>query len=834
ILVLDADERLAPGAGQALLRAIAGGGFACGLLPLHNADRLDATAGDILSGAARMGVPVALPRLLRRDAELRWWGAIHETVGPWVAAGRAVAMVPAPIVHFGAVPSLRDARDKGTRNRALLERHLARQPDDAWARAYLAWELLDAGALDRASREAARAWHDAVEARSGPDPLGRARDLSQAATLRAFTQLQHGDPRGALATVQEALRLQVDHPNLAILQGAAQDTLGDAPAEALDDAIAGLVAARARDGEILPTTPIPGATSWGAATLEAGLRIQRGEPDSALALLDAALQERPDHEPAVLAGAEAFLQRQAGAAALQAVEPVLSSDTPDAWTIAARAAHAAGEPATATALARKARDAERRGWSATRRRGDLARLEAALRAHRTLERLVGAPPPPAADPAAATEAAAAALADGDPATAVAQAASAIAGDVARATAWAVFGAALRSAGLAAPAEQALETALALDPHSGFARTAIARCLLERGEVGLAARHLRRAGDIEGLDAIGVHRAAGPEPADLSVVVTTEDPVSLVGLLDALALQDDEAGSFAVHVVGSSGVAAACDDRRPFPIDRHADHGAAFAACAPGLVVLLGADRRPAPDLLGRHRAAHGGVEQVVIGSGGVASLDAASELDSVLDALEGEPAPGGWPDGPPGNASLPHSAIRAAGPRALEGGDLTRLLPALAARGVASIFAAGCRAPRAATPRLDALRGAARATGRALAATADRARSLADMEAALAARTRLEDGAQQARRLAEALGRAAHRRGRPDGEALRARTDAMRTLLTAERAHARAVAAAGRVEPDPPLMDRLTSVVMLNLNGKGHLYGAVQSLRRHSPGPVEL
>ena len=51
---------------------------------------IDAAAADVLSGAARIGAAVALPRLLRRDAELRWWGAIHETVGPWVAAGRRV------------------------------------------------------------------------------------------------------------------------------------------------------------------------------------------------------------------------------------------------------------------------------------------------------------------------------------------------------------------------------------------------------------------------------------------------------------------------------------------------------------------------------------------------------------------------------------------------------------------------------------------------------------------------------------------------------------------------------------------------------------------------
>ena len=45
VLVLDADERLAPGAGKALRRALRDPSFHCGLLPLHNAASLDDTFG---------------------------------------------------------------------------------------------------------------------------------------------------------------------------------------------------------------------------------------------------------------------------------------------------------------------------------------------------------------------------------------------------------------------------------------------------------------------------------------------------------------------------------------------------------------------------------------------------------------------------------------------------------------------------------------------------------------------------------------------------------------------------------------------------------------------
>ena len=53
ILMLDADERLAPGAGEPIRRAIAGGQVDCGFLPLLDADSLDASPEDVLGGGAR-------------------------------------------------------------------------------------------------------------------------------------------------------------------------------------------------------------------------------------------------------------------------------------------------------------------------------------------------------------------------------------------------------------------------------------------------------------------------------------------------------------------------------------------------------------------------------------------------------------------------------------------------------------------------------------------------------------------------------------------------------------------------------------------------------------
>ena len=50
VLVLDADERLGPGAKKALRRALERDDLDCGLLPLHDASSLDASHDDVLSG----------------------------------------------------------------------------------------------------------------------------------------------------------------------------------------------------------------------------------------------------------------------------------------------------------------------------------------------------------------------------------------------------------------------------------------------------------------------------------------------------------------------------------------------------------------------------------------------------------------------------------------------------------------------------------------------------------------------------------------------------------------------------------------------------------------
>ncbi|MFQ5418696.1 MAG: glycosyltransferase family 2 protein, partial [Myxococcota bacterium] len=120
VLMLDADERLTA-RGARVLRAVARRGkIDLGLLPLHDAASLDARPEQVLSGRARRGEPMLLPRLMRRTPDLRYEGIVHESVAAWAIADRRTEVIQAPIVHYGAVPELRTARGKDERNRLLL------------------------------------------------------------------------------------------------------------------------------------------------------------------------------------------------------------------------------------------------------------------------------------------------------------------------------------------------------------------------------------------------------------------------------------------------------------------------------------------------------------------------------------------------------------------------------------------------------------------------------------------------------------------------------------------------------------------------------------------
>lgn len=379
MLVLDADERLAPAAGPALRAALDQPDLEVGLLPLHNASVLDARPDDVLSGRDRLGEPVLLARLFRLAPDLQWAGALHERLD---APGRALVRRPidAPIVHLGYALDASSTQRKNSRNLAIL-RTMAdgAAPLDALPFCYLARDATRAGDAELAASGAAEGWRRLVDRHAASLPLPPA-----TVTLVAITLDQHlnrGDVTGARATLTTAAGWGLSHPNLDLLDATvalaeASSARGGVRRKRLIAAEGAARKALAARGQPQRDEVSAGATSW-MASLRLGeallLQDRSGEAIAAFQASLSALPRRLDGLPAQAAtaarvgAAEALLRRDPGRA-LALVEPAMKAPWPDGWAVAAAAAAALHQPEEARLFAQQGWERRDAGWLAPHRR----------------------------------------------------------------------------------------------------------------------------------------------------------------------------------------------------------------------------------------------------------------------------------------------------------------------------------------------------------------------------------------------------------------------------------------------------------------------------------
>ncbi|MBK7865113.1 MAG: glycosyltransferase family 2 protein [Archangiaceae bacterium] len=338
VLQLDADERLAPGAAPALKAALEQGGFECGLLRLHNAADPAAGAAEVLSGARRLGVPVWLPRVFRRDASLRWQGVVHENVDAWLALQpHAPRALEVDVLHLGAAPAVKAERHKSDRNIRLLTARCAAEPLDAMALGYLALELIDRGDFDASAAVVAEGWALRAGFASG-------RSLLRLAAARALLALRARDAAQLLDTARVATAHDGPHPDLAFLEGrghelAAELETGEAVGAALQAAIGcyrrALELASRGDWRLSFQGASPQACSLRCATALTALGDVAGA--------EAMLGPGPLPPEGVALVAELLLARGRPADALARLEPLMvQGHGRDAWLLAAAAAHRLG------------------------------------------------------------------------------------------------------------------------------------------------------------------------------------------------------------------------------------------------------------------------------------------------------------------------------------------------------------------------------------------------------------------------------------------------------------------------------------------------------------
>jgi glycosyltransferase involved in cell wall biosynthesis len=285
ILVLDADERLAPEGVAAIRQAIATNSFGCGLLPIHEATRPDAHVEDVIRGHQRSGEPLLQPRLFLRDDLLRWTGRVHETVRPWlVKTNPVMAVIDAPILHFGTLPGRRAARGTDALHLRLLQRRSTEEPQNPQALTALAQALLRAGHVDPARRALHRAWQTTCEQDRAP--------LANLTFLHGLLCLKQIGPDAAREIVEVARSRGVDHPNVDFLWGRLHETAQSQHADLLIARDAYLRCLEARG--IWTTEAIhAGVTRWRSAWRLGRVLARTGDRPSAERALRAAISDNP-------------------------------------------------------------------------------------------------------------------------------------------------------------------------------------------------------------------------------------------------------------------------------------------------------------------------------------------------------------------------------------------------------------------------------------------------------------------------------------------------------------------------------------------------------------
>jgi tetratricopeptide (TPR) repeat protein len=195
VLVLDADERLAPGAAarvRALVATGAADGFDCELVSALPPDQPAPTMSHWYC------------RLFRRREGIRFEGRIHEQVAPSiVASGGRIARGDVRILHGGYAEA---SPAKLERNLALLRLALSERPGDAFTLLNLGLALHGAGQF----RAAAEAFERAAVSTVAP----LARELrAVACTKLAEARMAQADWHGAAQAARQALVIE---PGLAI------------------------------------------------------------------------------------------------------------------------------------------------------------------------------------------------------------------------------------------------------------------------------------------------------------------------------------------------------------------------------------------------------------------------------------------------------------------------------------------------------------------------------------------------------------------------------------------------------------------------------------------
>lgn len=248
ILVLDADEVLAPGSGRYLRAAAADDRIAGAYLKFEN---------DLGGGRSHV---CGLMRFFRNDPSIRFEYVIHEQALPSIAAFarthglRLAQLDQVRVYHDGYLPTRRDERSKDERNERLFRKQVERHPDHTYS-----WYKFG-DFLRRLPERRAEGIQmlERAEALLVATPDDVARDLSFPAEVHALLALERdklGRTDAALDTAVRGRERFGDTPNLLFVLGHLFTKT-----RRWRDAFLAYAHLRAFDGKLCAIPPEPGVT----------------------------------------------------------------------------------------------------------------------------------------------------------------------------------------------------------------------------------------------------------------------------------------------------------------------------------------------------------------------------------------------------------------------------------------------------------------------------------------------------------------------------------------------------------------------------------------------
>ena len=381
VLVLDADEQLAEGAGEIIRSAIEAGGLDCGYLPLV---RVESPSETFDPAAMDEDSFSRMPRLLRRTIDLRWDAGDAESVNGWIAMrARRVRVVDAPIVKAvntasesleeaapavdieASTPPANETIFVAPGAEASMNAMAPPSTDPIDALLIRAWDRYHDNDLD-----GARAAVEEIWAQLTPDHA----DVVQVVTLRAHIQILDKQPREALGTIGRALDWGIHHPNIDMLQGVIVENAGMTSLErehqqtCLERAEAAFLACVTHDAKISARDSLPGVTTWAANTRLGTVRLTRGDVDGAQLAFEAALESDPEHAEATIGLMECWLESGDGARILEPLMPYMEANIADAWMLAAAACEEMGRLEDALLFVGRAHELQENGLQASMHR----------------------------------------------------------------------------------------------------------------------------------------------------------------------------------------------------------------------------------------------------------------------------------------------------------------------------------------------------------------------------------------------------------------------------------------------------------------------------------